>query len=90
MNLVINFICMYNGYKVISCRQELISMLNKMKKLGYKWGSGRPIEERANASEIGILERSYNYGNVALVFSDQKKVYFCDAGSALGFVEGSR
>ena len=81
---------MYNGYKVISCRQELISMLNKMKKLGYKWGSGRPIEEQANASEIGILERSYNYGNVALVFSDQKKVYFCDAGSAPGFVEGKR
>ena len=77
---------MYNGYKVISCKQELVSMLNKMKKLGYKWGSGRPIEERANASEISSLEHSYKYGNVALVFSDQKKVYFCDAGSAPGFV----
>jgi len=66
---------MYSGYKVISCKQELISILNKMKKLGYRWGSGEPLD---NSNEIRSLMNTYKIGEFALVFSrDTKQIFYC-------------
>lgn len=73
---------MYNGYKIVSCRNELFSILQKLNDLGYKWGSGHSLSV---SYEVNEMERFYNYP-LGLVFSDAKKVYYCDAMSAPSFV----
>ena len=76
MNLAINFICMYSGYKVVSCKNELIPLLEKLGALGYRWGSGEPLD---SGSEFRSLINSYRIGDLALVFKrDTKRVYYCN------------
>lgn len=77
---------MYNGYKIVSCRNELFSILQKLNALGYKWGGGSSLRL---GHEVDSMERLYDYP-VGLVFSDTKRVYYCDADSAPGFVDGKR
>ena len=66
---------MYSGYKVVSCKNELGSLLRKLGILGYRWGNREPLE---NADELRHLLDSYKIGEFALVFKkDTKQVYYC-------------
>lgn len=67
---------MFIGYKIISCKKELLSLLNKLDEANYTWRNQDPLYD---AYEISSLENSYKYGDVALVFSDSKKIGYCSA-----------